>query len=371
MQMTLCRLRNHQWCFILFNILLFHALLFGTDLVEEYFLQSSPNTYTDMNVLEIRDQARKLDMELIKMNISRLYHISNAQACSGQDIFLLTVIFSNAENKTRRDAIRTTWANLTNFKGYTILTVFALGEAGPESRQSEIEEEFQIYGDIIQGKFLDSFDNKIRKIVMTMEWTVTFCSKARFILKTEEDVFVNYVSLVDYLLILKRNPEDLYIGRVIHQQMPIREPQSVGFVSVTLYPEESYPDYCSGTAFVVSQDVARKVYVVSKKTAVPVPHDVFVGICANKAGVVPTHSSRFSGDRHISYNRCCYKFIFTSSKMVGDEFFTVWKDINDGKNCSIFETYSGLVSCKISTYLDKFTSINFDLPNKDGIRFND
>ncbi|XP_069468250.1 beta-1,3-galactosyltransferase 9 [Ambystoma mexicanum] len=369
MQMVFCRLRTHQWCFIFFNIVLFHALLFGADFIEEYFLQSLPATYTDVNVQEMREKARKLDMTSMKDNISRSYKISGSSGCPPQDILLLSIVFSNPENTTRRDLIRRTWANVSQVKGHTVLTLFALGQPSSETTQLEVVEESQRHGDIIEGSFEDSDQNKTLKMVMLMQWTVTFCPNARFILKAEEDVFVNVMTLVDYLLHLRKHPEDLYIGRVIHQKEPIRDPDKQGFVPFNHFQERYYPDYCSGAAFIVSQDVARKVYVASEGVPTQVPADVFVGVCAESAGIVPTHSSRFSGSRHIQYNRCCYRFIFTSAMMDEQEMAADWQDVNRGQDCSLLETYYGLVSCKVWTYLDKFKHMNMETLRKELLSF--
>uniref|UniRef100_A0A8C8VF37 Hexosyltransferase n=1 Tax=Pelusios castaneus TaxID=367368 RepID=A0A8C8VF37_9SAUR len=368
-QMMFCRLRTHQWCFILFNIMLFHALLFGGDLLEDYFLHALPVTYTDMKILKIRETARKLDMDPLKTNISKSYIISCSEVCSDQQVLLLAIVCSSPGNRTRRNLIRQTWGNVTGINGYTILTLFALGKPSSETAQLDISEESQKHGDIIEGGFLDSFENQTLKIMMSMEWTVTFCSTARFILKTDEEMFVNLPSLSEYLLSLRTHLEDIYIGRVIHQEMPDRNPQSQGFLPLSQYKEQYYPDYCSGTAFVISQDVARKIYVVAKYTPVLVPPDVFVGICAKNAGIVPIQSSRFSGKKHIRYNRCCYKFIFTSSGMKDNELFKEWREISDGKDCTLLETYYGLVSCRVLTYFDKFQHFNIDTIKRQALRF--
>ncbi|MBN3299838.1 YI036 acetylglucosaminyltransferase, partial [Amia calva] len=352
LQCSFCRLRTHQWCFLLFNIILFHALLFGADFVEEYLLQASPGTFTDVKVLEIRERARKLDMSAVKNNVSTYYTISNPTACSGMDIFLLAMIFSTPENRTRRDEIRRTWANLTGVQGLSVRSLFVLGES--RATEAEVLEESIEHGDIIQGKFIDSPNNQTLKTVLVMQWTVTFCPFARFILKSDENMFVNYASLAEYLLSLRRHPEDLYIGRVVHQELPNRNPRSKAFLSTGQYADKYFPDYCVGTAFVISQDVARKVFVASTGMHLQVPHDVFVGLCAKKAGVVPSHSARFSGEKHIRYNNCCYKFIFTSSEMTTEELPIIWKDLKDGKKCTLLDTYYGLVACKALTYLDKF-----------------
>ncbi|XP_075435612.1 beta-1,3-galactosyltransferase 9 [Ascaphus truei] len=372
MQVSFCRLRTHQWCFILCNIVLFHALLFGADFIEEYFLQSVPVSYTDAKFVEIRDRARKLDMHPMKDNISKSYVISGSDVCSDRDVFLLSVIFSSPENKTRRDLIRHTWANVTEFHNLVVASIFALGRPVSETTQSEILDESQIHKDIIEGSFIDAYHNETLKTVMMMEWIVTFCPNAKFILKTDEQMFVNVKSLADYLQSLKTHPEDIYTGRVIHQNIPDRDPQSLNFVPMASYSENYYPDYCSGTAFVMSQDVARKVYIVSEDVTTLVPSDTFIGICAQRAGVVPIHSSRFSGTRHIRYNRCCYKFIFSSSTVAEEEegdLSIVWSDMNKGEDCSVLETYYGLVSCKVWTYLDKFKHFNMEKIKKGALSF--
>ncbi|XP_078496949.1 beta-1,3-galactosyltransferase 9 [Lissotriton helveticus] len=365
MQVALCRFRTHQWCFIIFNIVLFHALLFGADFIEEYFMQSLPVTYTDASVLELREKARKLDLVPMKDNISRSYVISDSEACAHKDILLLTIISSSPENQTKRDHIRQTWANVTQVKGYTVITRFALGKPKSETVQLEIIKESEEYRDIIQGSFEDSTQNQTLKVIMSMQWTVAFCPNARFLLKVEEDIFVNLMSLVDYLMHLRTHPEDIYIGRVVHQEVPIRNPGRPDFVSFSFFPEKYYPDYCSGAAFIISQDVARKVYIASEDVPTQVPPDVFVGMCAKSVGIVPIHSSRFSGRKHIQYNRCCYKFIFTSAIMEEERTTAEWRDMNKGSDCSLLETYYGLVSCKVWTYLDKFKHLNMDTIRKE------
>ncbi|XP_032564552.1 putative UDP-GlcNAc:betaGal beta-1,3-N-acetylglucosaminyltransferase LOC100288842 [Chiroxiphia lanceolata] len=365
-QPTLCRLRTHQWCFILFNVLLFHVLLFGADLLEEYFLHSFPLSYTDAKTLEIRERARKLDMDPLKANLS--HTVSTAVTCSDQEVFLLILVHSSPENRTRRDAIRQTWGNVTDSRGYTVLTLFAVGKAASESTQLEINEEAHKHRDIIEGSFIDSPQTQTQKMLLSVEWAVTFCPRARFILKADEDVFVGVPSLAGYLLSLPQL-EDIYLGRVVHQGVPDRDPQSPAFVPSHQYPEEFYPDFCHGSAFVISQDVARKVYVAAKEVPLSVPPDIFVGICAKKAGITPMHSSRFSGGKHISYNRCCYKFIFTSSNVKEDELFKAWEETSSGEDCSLLETYYSLVSCRVLTYIDKFKQFNLDRIKNEVLHF--
>ncbi|XP_048876265.1 beta-1,3-galactosyltransferase 9 [Brienomyrus brachyistius] len=364
MQLCFCRLRTHQWCFLLFNVLLFHALLFGADFVEECLLQPMPRTYTDVKVLEVRERARKLDLSSARANDSQQYVISSPRACARRDVFLLTLVFSAPENGSRREDIRRTWANRTHIQGFMIQTLFLLGSSRSPITQATIRMENKRYGDIIQARFIDSLRNQTPKTVLAMRWVVTYCPIARFILLTDETTFVNLQSLGEYLLTLRRHPEDLYLGRVVHQQMPDRNPSSTRYLSLSQYPDKYFPDYCAGSAFVLSQDVARKVYVASKEVASPVPYDVFVGLCVRRAGVVPMHSSRFSGQKHVRYNSCCYQFLFSSADVTAAELSSVWEDLRDTRPCSLLETYSGLVTCKTLTYLDKFSFFNTGTVNE-------
>lgn len=135
--------------------------------------------------------------------------------------------------------------------------------------------------------------------------------------------------------------------------------QGILTVYILLCPNRYLPDYCARTASVLSQDVVRKVYVASAGVRAALPADVFVGLCAWKAGVVPTHSARFSGEKHIHYNDCCYRYLFNTPGMGSEELGTVWADLGqeDG-GCSLLETYYGLVACKALTYLDKLSFFN-------------
>lgn len=99
--------------------------------------------------------------------------------------------------------------------------------------------------------------------------------------------------------------------------------------------------------------------MASSAVRAPVPADVFVGYCAHKAGVAPTHSARFAGEKHVRYNACCYRYLFSSAGMRSSELEAVWADLREqGEGCSLLKTYYGLVTCKALTYLDKLSFFN-------------
>ncbi|XP_073493963.1 beta-1,3-galactosyltransferase 9 [Phyllobates terribilis] len=360
-QVSFCRPRTHQCCFIL--IVLFHALLFGADLMEEYFLRSAPIIYEDGKFVALQDQAQSLNLSLQRENISRSYVISNSQRCVDRNVFLLMVIFSSPENRMRRERIRQTWGKATWLQGFWVTRVFMPGRPQRLTAQYGLLNEYDLHQDLVQGRFLDPHNDTL-KAAMMMEWVVTFCPDARFILKADEYVFVNVESLSRYLLGLELRTGDVYMGRVIHHARPDRDPRSLSFVPLTSYSETFYPDYCSGSAMVISKGVTRRMYLVSAQVPVAVPSEVFIGLCAQQAGALPLHSSRFSGPRHIRYNRCCYRIIFSSSGIGNNEMSAVWSDLSGGHGCSKLETYYGLVVCKVWSYLDR---VKYHGSEEDGI----
>ena len=58
-------------------------------------------------------------------------------------------------------------------------------------RQKQLEEESSKYGDIIQGDFLDTYHNLSYKAVMGNLWVAEFCSQAEFVVKTDDDMYVD------------------------------------------------------------------------------------------------------------------------------------------------------------------------------------
>lgn len=60
-------------------------------------------------------------------------------------------------------------------------------------------EESRTHGDILQEDFVDSYMNLTIKSVMGLKWASTHCPQARFLMKTDDDMFINVPSLLTYL----------------------------------------------------------------------------------------------------------------------------------------------------------------------------
>lgn len=56
-----------------------------------------------------------------------------------------------------------------------------------------------LFGDIIIADMKDSYKNLTLKVLYMVEWASTYCSNARFFMKTDDDVFLNVPLVLDFI----------------------------------------------------------------------------------------------------------------------------------------------------------------------------
>ncbi|XP_040896132.1 lactosylceramide 1,3-N-acetyl-beta-D-glucosaminyltransferase A [Toxotes jaculatrix] len=248
---------------------------------------------------------------------------SHGDGKSWDDVLLLLFVKSSPENFERRQAIRDTWGNesfVWSELGESVRVVFALGTHPDVSQRSRVQtallKEDQAYGDLIQQNFVDTFHNLTTKLILQFHWGHRYCPQARFLMSADDDIFVHMPNLVRYLQQLMSSPsggKDLWVGHVHRGAPPVRRKGSKYHVPYNLYPWPSYPDYTAGAGYVVSGDVAAKIYhatlVLNSSMYID---DVFMGICAKAMGVSPQEHVYFSGEGKAPYHPCIYDHMITS-----------------------------------------------------------
>ena len=65
------------------------------------------------------------------------------------------------------------------------------GATSDKKLQQSIADENKKYGDIIQGDFVDSYHNLSYKAIMGNLWAAEFCEQAEFVVKTDDDMFID------------------------------------------------------------------------------------------------------------------------------------------------------------------------------------
>ncbi|KAF5304756.1 hypothetical protein FQA39_LY09533, partial [Lamprigera yunnana] len=137
-----------------------------------------------------------------------------------------------------------------------------------------IEIESQIYDDVVQENFIDTYNNLTIKSVFLLKLVKNECSSAvKFVMKTDDDTFVNLINLVNTLQRIKKS---IMFGKLVIQSKPIRDYYDKWYVPSYMYSKKFYPNYLSGTAYVMTIDIPKKLYQTSLH--VPLIHleDVYV-----------------------------------------------------------------------------------------------
>ncbi|XP_053201830.1 beta-1,3-galactosyltransferase 5-like [Panonychus citri] len=206
------------------------------------------------------------------------------------DIFLLIFIHSAPNNFKKRKIIRDTWASSQNISFSQIRRVFLLGLVDDIELQRSINQENKIHGDIIQGNFVDTYRNLTYKHVMGLKWITYYCRSAKFVLKTDDDIFVDTYQLINHLKGLMINsltqPKRLINCFVVRNPYPKRSANSKWKVTYQEFPGKHYPDYCSGWVIIFTSYAVFELYLQSTSTLYFWVDDVYVtGLLADKAAI--------------------------------------------------------------------------------------
>jgi hypothetical protein len=114
---------------------------------------------------------------------------------------------------------------------------------------------------------------------------------ASYVLKTDDDCYVD----VDGLRAELRRVEPDYWGKVWRSAVPIRDPKHKWHVSKAMWPEATYPDYCSGAGYVLSRKAVNcMATLVPRKTFLGIK-DVATGAALRECGIVPTDTLLVAG----------------------------------------------------------------------------
>ena len=208
-----------------------------------------------------------------------------------KDYFLLILVSSAPSNVGRRRGIRLTWGAENSTKPWW-KTYFLVAQTRDRNLSESLLHEGDAFGDLIRADYFDDYWNQTLKIQMGFEWASRYCNFS-FLLKVDDDVFVNMSALLSNLTNRSMPKYKLYMG-LLWQKLPVRRYKGDKWeVTKEEYEPDFYPDYCPGFGFVLSFDVVHSfvnLYQVVKPFKID---DVYVGMLAERAGVRGTNNYGF------------------------------------------------------------------------------
>ncbi|XP_044132866.1 beta-1,3-galactosyltransferase 2-like [Bufo gargarizans] len=255
--------------------------------------------------------------------------INQPDKCKDRTPFLVLIVIVESHDIESRHTIRETWGNESIYDA-DVVKIFLVGipKVAPDATQKLLEEESLAFGDIIQQDFMDTYYNLTLKTLMGMEWVTKFCPSVSYVMKIDNDMFLN----VDYLVHQFLNPglpirNNYFTGAILANTGPFRSRAYKWYVPKEIYPNDTYPPYCSGPGYLFSVDMAKKIYDVAQEIRVIPMEDAFMGICLYELHIPPTAppAGIFHGFR-LEYDLCRFRKIVTVHHFAGKELRTVWAD---------------------------------------------
>lgn len=267
------------------------------------------------NLHKPRDLAHKTQWDM------NLPYLSSSTLISGRSISylvprqilswkgLIIGVLSSIENTRARAIVRRTW-------GYDVEVLFILA-----GHPSQVMVEFKAHEDILlllneNERYNGSYSILPYKTQTFFHAINTHIENFSYILKTDDDSFVDVHRL--WYQLIREQPD--YWGYVWKDARVIRDPQSRWYVSYDDYPQEVYPNYCSGAGYVLSRSfIACATLHLSNFSFMP-REDVGTGILASKCAVAPRHSNSVSHAKPLKKNVTIQHYVKSFQDM-----FKLWQ----------------------------------------------
>lgn len=218
----------------------------------------------------------------------------------GPETFMLILVTSHAAHSKWRRKLRQAVPQAV-LDGLKIKRLFLLAKPPPkgELREKDVKfgdgsikdifEENREFQDILMGDFTEHYTHLTYKHLMGLEWASTFCQNAKFVVKMDDDVLVDYFQLYEMLtkgeLGTSWGERDSFIfGKILSNQLVEREPTSKWFVPEKDFPQGEYPPYVSGWAYLTTITTIQDILKATQSENYFFIDDVFVtGILREKA----------------------------------------------------------------------------------------
>ncbi|KAH8339417.1 hypothetical protein KR074_005352 [Drosophila pseudoananassae] len=216
----------------------------------------------------------------------------------------LIFIHSAPTNFEKRAVIRETWGGVDAIDHSPLRVIFAVGKVENDIVQGALEKEQTLFGDMLQGNFVDGYFNVTYKHVMGLKWFHTYCQSAKLLIKVDDDIFLNTGELIENLTepstknrtldaFLQQRESLLFCSLKPHDPVS-RSYRSKWRVTYEEFPDKYYPKFCPGFAIVYTPDTVKKLYEEVQKSSYFRLDDVYItGIMSSRTNITITDLSPY------------------------------------------------------------------------------
>ncbi|XP_064628502.1 beta-1,3-galactosyltransferase 5-like [Lineus longissimus] len=273
--------------------------------------------------------------------------LKQPSGCNGSRPFLLILVLSVHEHLDRRTVIRKTWGGAA-LNGtwphrpqdgkFTVRVYFLFGKhkGGNRTLESALEKEATAHNDIIQEDFVDTYENLPKKSIMGLKWASEHCTSAAYIMKTDDDTFINLGPLVTYIKANKEAPSKV-IGVYCPRSVVIRSGR--WGVSKQAYPFARYPPYIAGgPGYIMPAHFAHVLFNLSEYIPEVKMEDVYVtGILTKASKTINVGGARGFQDSSRKFTNVCglvsQSPVLAVTQLHADTIRRFWDFVATHKSC--------------------------------------
>lgn len=194
--------------------------------------------------------------------------LRNRPTCRREDnldrLLVVALVHSAPKNRERRVRLREHW--LTRSRPEARL-YFLFGYVASAEDQQILDREEQLFGDIIQGNFMDSYRNLTYKHTMALKWFNYYCSDTPFLLKLDDDVLVEVADLIHYLQssVVEGERNNSLVCNLAGN-LGVQRSASKWAVTKAEYQSDIYPPYCLGYIVIYPAESVRRIYAEAQRS---------------------------------------------------------------------------------------------------------
>lgn len=217
--------------------------------------------------------------------------------CASEQVSVLNVVITASQHRPQRDRLRKefpvppTWRRVfvTGYpvKFATYLTKCpdrttcqvdraALADLLKESLENE---------DLIILEHFDIYQNLTLKTIAMLRWAISRCAKAKYLLKTDDDLFPNFPALHRIFTCYEQRNQTAAQWLGTKMTYPALRTGSRNIATYEEFPGVHYPYYASGTRYAMSMDVVHAMSAMTERVPLLPIEDVYIGICGHLAGL--------------------------------------------------------------------------------------
>ncbi|KAK7319093.1 hypothetical protein RJT34_03806 [Clitoria ternatea] len=242
-------------------------------------------------------------------------------------IRLFIGVLSASNHFAERMAVRKTWMQSDAIKSSDVVARFFVALNPRKEVNAVLKKEAAYFGDIVILPFMDRYELVVLKTVAICEFGVQNVS-AVYVMKCDDDTFIRVETVLKEI---EKVPQEksLYMGNLNLLHRPLRNGKWA--VTYEEWPEEVYPPYANGPAYVISSDIVTFILSQYKDRRLRLfkMEDVSMGMWVERynntvAAVQYSHSWKF-----CQYG--CMEDYFTAHYQSPRQMICLWDKLSRGR----------------------------------------